>query len=263
MKMEINVPLNNNKKLEKVLKRANKNVELQTYLKCSNILAVDRLGYNDHGRVHVAIVANISLKILRNLLKAGVVPSIVKDYKEKNFTNHDAEVIVFLASLLHDVGHIVARQRHHEFSIPLARDLLKDILKKIYPDEEKYIILSDVLNAIMAHDKNSEVSTVEGGILRVADALDMKEGRARVPFNSGKIDIHSVSAMAIDDVKINYRDKKPIVIEIIMKNSAAIFQIDYLLKNKINDSGLEEYIELIARIKEGKEEKILDEVKLF
>jgi uncharacterized protein len=261
--MELNIPLKNNKKLEKVLEKVRNNVELQTYLKCSNVMAVDRLGYNDHGPVHVAIVTNISLKLLRNLIKAKVVPSIIKDYKDHKFTNEDAEVIVFLASMLHDVGHIVAREKHHQFSISLAQELLKDILTGIYSGEEKYIMLSDILNAIMAHDKHSEVSTVEGGVLRIADALDMEEGRARVPFRSGEINIHSVSAMAIDDVKINYKEEKPISIEIVMKNSAAIFQIDALLKNKIKGSKLENFVEVKASIKEGKEEKIIDGVKLF
>jgi len=261
--MELNIPLKSNEKLEKVLNNVRKNVELQTYLKCSNVLAVERLRYNDHGPVHVAIVSNIALKLLRNLVKAGVVPSLVKDYKENKFNSNDSEVVVFLASMLHDVGHIVARENHHKYSVSIAQELMKDLLTGIYSGEEKFIIIADVLNAIIAHDKHSEVSTIEGGILRIADALDMEEGRARVPFKAGEINIHSVSAMAIDDVKIEYKEERPISIEIVMTNSAAIFQIDALLKNKIRGSGLENFVGVTARIKDGKEQKILDEIKLF
>ncbi len=83
--------------------------ELQTLWKCSNVMAIDRMGYTDHGPTHVKIVANSALQLLRILVKRGVKPSIVKDYKMKV---EDAEVVVVLGSIFHDLGMIVTRKRH-------------------------------------------------------------------------------------------------------------------------------------------------------
>src|ERR687898_808181 len=50
---------------------------------------------------------------------------------------------------------------------------------------------------------------VEAGVVRVADALDMAQGRSRIPFEAGQIGIHSLSAAAIDEVKIEAGDELP------------------------------------------------------
>ena len=39
-------------------------------------------------------------------------------------------------------------------------------------------------------------------MVRVADALDMAQGRTRIPIESGHEGIHSISAAAIDEVRI-------------------------------------------------------------
>ena len=39
-------------------------IETQSYLRMSNIMAVKRLGYNDHGPVHAKIIAGSALDIL-------------------------------------------------------------------------------------------------------------------------------------------------------------------------------------------------------
>jgi len=250
--MRFNIPCRNNKKLATVVKAIEANKELQTYWKCANVNAIDRLGYSDHGSVHVKIVANIALKILRMLIEAGVKPSIVTNHK---LTNEDAEVVVVLASILHDVGMIVHREGHDEFGLFIAFYLLHDLLKS-YSIEERSIIISEVLHAMVLHDSRIKPLTIEAGVVRVADALDMEKGRARIPFTLGKKDIHAVSALAIDEVIIKKGKKKPILIKIVMNNSAGIFQIDNLLKPRIEDSGLQKYITVVAEVK-PKERKIL------
>jgi metal-dependent HD superfamily phosphatase/phosphodiesterase len=172
----------------------------------------------------------------------------------------DAEVVVVLASLLHDIGHTVHRKDHTEFSIILSNSILPEIISEIYKDHERTIICSEVLHAIAAHDMAYSPLTVEAGVICIADALDMKEGRARIPFTAGKIDIHAVSAMAIDDVEIS-SGEKPIMIKIKMSNSSGIFQIDNLLKPKLKASGLEQYIQISVEI-EGAEKKILENFEL-
>ena len=59
--------------------------------------------------------------------------------------------------------------------------------------------------------------------------------------------IHSLSAAAIDEVRIVDGETRPIRIEIEMNNSAGVFQVDSLLASKLRGSGLEEHIEVVAQ----------------
>lgn len=252
------VPCKQNKELKKVVDAIQKNKELNTLLRCANVTAIDRMKYSDHGPVHVKIVANIALEMLRMLVKAGVTPSVVKNY---DLTVEDAEVIVVLASLLHDIGMSIHRRNHELFSVIVSQKLLDDLLKS-YPIEKRAIIKSEVLHAVYSHEEGIKPLTVEAGIVTIADALDMSEGRARIPFDAGKVDIHSVSALAIREVYLEKGKDKPIQIRIEMNNSAGIFQIDNLLKARIEESGLKEYVTVIAEVK-GKEKRIIKKFELY
>jgi len=249
----------NNKKLEQVLERIEKNVKLKTLWDASNTMTVRRLGMTDHGKTHVIIVSNIALKLLRNLKRAGIMPDSVKDY---NLEYEDSEIIVFLASILHDIGNSITRDDHERMSVILASPLIDGILEGLYTEREKTIIASEILHAILCHDTNCKIHTTEGGIIMIADGLDMEKGRARIPFDLGKVDIHSVSALSIENVNISYSKETPIMIDIQMSNSAGIFQVDYLLKNKIDSSGISKYVSVTAHVREGKEKKIIEQYKL-
>jgi len=253
------VPFLENEKLKQIVDLVKEDVGLQTFWRCSNVMAISRMGYTDHGPTHVKIVANSALKLLRILVKNGVVPNVVKDY---NLTNEDAEVIVVLASIFHDLGMIVTRERHEEYSVLLAFHFLQRSLRTVYSEEESAIICSEVLHALLSHHPRQKVLTLEAGIVRIADALDMEEGRARIPFQAGKVDIHAVSAMSIEKVEIAEGTEKPVVIRIRMSNSAGIFQIDELLKARIEGSGLEKYIHVVAEIVGEKERKIIDKFEI-
>ncbi len=255
--MHINIPTKGNAKLETIMERVRSSTKLETFLACSNMNAIDRMGINDHGPIHVTIAANIALKLLRNLTEAGFIPNVVKDHK---MTNEDAEVIVVLAALMHDLGHVMHRKSHPRFSSSIALTILPEFLEGVYDEKEATIIISDILHAITAHDSEFTAFTLEAGCVRLADGLDLKEGRARIPYQEGCVNIHSVSAMAIDDVEIK-SGKKPIEIKIKMGNSAGIFQVDSLLRGKLNGSGLEDYVSITAVI-EGNEKKIIDKFEL-
>jgi metal-dependent HD superfamily phosphatase/phosphodiesterase len=252
--MKLNIPAKDNEKLVEILDRIRKNQHLESLLECSNITAIDRMGYTDHGFTHVAIVSNIALKLLRNLFEADVKTNIELNH---DMTRHDAEVVVVLAAIFHDIGHIVHRKDHTQYSIMTANSILPGLLAEVYDARGAAIVTSEVFHSIAAHDLEYSPLTLEAGVVCVADALDMKEGRARIPFDAGKIDIHSVSALAIDDVEIG-SGEKPIVIKIKMSNSSGIFQIDNLLKPKLNASGLKDYVKIRVEI-EGDEKKILDD----
>jgi len=253
------VPFRDNLKLMKVVDEIRKDVELQTLWKCSNIMAIDRMGYTDHGPIHVKIVANSALQLLRILVKKGITPSIMKNYKMKN---EDAEIVVVLGSIFHDLGMVVIRRRHEHFSAMLAWKFIEKLLRNVYPEEQRPIIASEVLHAIVSHERPNKPLTVEAGIVGVADALDMEEGRARIPFEAGKVDIHAVSALSIQRVEIQEGKEKPVTIKITMSNSAGVFQIDELLKPRIENSGLQDYIHVIAEITGEKERKIIERFEI-
>ena len=254
-----NIPFRGNVKLERVMDMVKADVRLRAFWKCSNVMAIDRMGYTDHGPTHVKIVANLSLKLLRILVGRQVKPSVVKNY---GMGNDDAEVVVVLGSVLHDLGMAVIRHHHEMYSAMMAREFIERCCSPVYSEEERAIICSEVLHAIVAHERPNTPLTVEAGIVGIADALDMEAGRARIPFEAGKIDIHAVSALSIEKVEVVEGGKKPITIMIKMSNSAGVFQIDELLKPRIEISGLQEYIHVVAEITGEKETRIIDKFEI-
>ncbi|HML03888.1 MAG TPA: HD domain-containing protein [Candidatus Bathyarchaeia archaeon] len=254
-----NIPVGENRKLRHVINEVKRDAKLQALWRCANIMAINRMGYTDHGPTHVKIVANSALKMLRILIEKKVAPSIVKDYSMKN---EDAEVVVVLGSIFHDLGMTVIRDGHEVFGALLASEFIEKYLQGIYSEEERMTILSEVLHEIVSHEEPRKPLTLEAGIVRVADALDMEKGRARIPFEAGKVDIHSVSALSIEKVSIQEGDVKPVTVRITMSNPAGIFQIDQLLKPRIEDSGLRNYIHVVAEITGEKETRILDKFEI-
>ncbi|GAF73409.1 unnamed protein product [marine sediment metagenome] len=250
----LSIPVRDNAKLKTLLDFVDEDVELQTLWRCTNVLAVDRLGYNDHGPVHVKIVANGALKMLRLLVEKGVEPSIKADYE---MSVEDAEVVVVLASIMHDLGMAFVRETHALYSAPLAMDILRRCLPLVYSPEEATIISSEIVHAIISHHAPNMPLTVEAGIVKIADALDMEKGRARVPYEAGRMDIHSVSAIAIEKLKIEEGEERPITIHIEMTNPAGIYQVDNLLGAKIKGSGIENYIHVEANIKERDKTRVV------
>jgi hypothetical protein len=259
MSYVFNIPVRDNLKLKHVMDSVKEDLKLQTLWKCANVMAIDRMGFTDHGPTHVKIVANISLKILRILVDNKVVPSIVKNYGMKN---DDAEVVVVLGSIFHDLGMVVAREGHELYGALLASGFIEKCLQQIYAEEQRTIILSEVLHAIVSHEEPRRPLTIEAGVVRVSDALDMEKGRARIPFQAGKVDIHSVSALSIEKVDIQEGEKTPVTVKITMSNSAGIFQIDELLKPRIENSGIKNYIHVVAEITGEKETKILEKFEI-
>jgi metal-dependent HD superfamily phosphatase/phosphodiesterase len=259
MSYVFNIPFRDNVKLRRVMGFVRKDVRLHTLWRCANVMAIELMGYTDHGPTHVKIVSNMALKLLRMLAEKKIEPSIVRNYGMKL---EDAEVVVVLGSIFHDLGMTIIRDRHELFGAMLALEFFEKYLKSIYNEEERTIISSEVLHTIVSHEAPARPLTLEAGIVTIADALDMEEGRARIPFQAGKIDIHSVSALAIEKVTIQEGETKPITIKITMSNSAGVFQIDDLLKPRIENSGLQDYIHVVAEITGEKERKIIEKFEI-
>jgi uncharacterized protein len=252
--MRINVPVRGNRKLRTLIERVNEDKQLKAWWHASNINAGVRMQINDHSWVHIQIVANIALKLLRQLTKHGVEPSLVSDY---GLSRDDSEIVVVLAALLHCVGMSVHREGHEDFSLFLAEPKMRELLDGLYEEPELTVITVEVLQAITSHREYGKPLTIEAGIVRVADALDMAKGRSRIPFEHGRVSIHSLSAAAIDSVHIGDGENAPISIEIAMNNSSGVYQVDELLKAKLRGSGLEPYVEVVARIDTEAEKSLI------
>jgi metal-dependent HD superfamily phosphatase/phosphodiesterase len=252
--MRINVPVRGNRKLRRILERVNEDARLKAWWHVANVNAVARMRINDHSWVHIQIVANIALKLLRQLTKHGIEPSVVTDY---GYARDDAEVVVLLGALTHCIGMSVHRDGHEDFSLFLAEPKLRELLDGVYDEPNLTVIVSEVLQAITSHRDYGKPLTLEAGIIRVADALDMEQGRSRIPFARGSISIHSLSAAAIEDVAIKDGAERPLLIEITMNNSSGIYQVDGLLKAKLQGSGLEPYVEVVAHIDTENEKRLV------
>ena len=254
----IRFPTRGNRRLEKLLEAANADTQLKSWWHVAQVNA-HRLGMSDHSWVHIQIVVNIALRLLRLLVRQGVEPAVVRDY---GTDARDAEVVVAAAALLHCVGMSIHRTDHETYSLFMAADKLDSLLAGIYDEPERSIVSAEALHAIIAHRRRGDPLTIEAGIVRVADALDMAKGRSRIPFERGRIGIHSLSAAAIEEVTITDGEERPIMIEIRMNNSSGIYQVDGLLKAKLRGSGLEPYVEVIAHIDTEAEKRLVPVYRL-
>jgi len=257
--MHLRVPTRGNRKLRRLLENVEADKQIKAWWHAANVNAVVRLAINDHSWVHIQIITNIALKLCRLLVKHGVQPSLVRDY---GMTPDDSEVVVVLAALLHDVGMSIHRRDHEDWSLLLAEPKMRELLADIYDEPERTIVVCEALQAITSHRADGEPLSLEAGILRVADALDMAKGRSRIPFERGSFSIHSLSAAAIDEVKIADGQSRPVMVEIVMNNSSGIYQVDGLLKAKLTGSGLEPYVEVVARIDTEAEKRLVPVYRL-
>lgn len=253
------VPSRHNERLAELVRLAEADAELLQLLKSANVNSVDRSGINDHGEVHVRIVANAALRILRYLADAGIEPSVVTNL---GLTREDAEVVVVLAAWLHDLGIAFHRDDHERYSLILGYPKARQLLTGIYEEPTLTALAADVMHAVIAHDAEQRCLTIEAGVLKVADALDMSQGRSRIPFEAGKVNIHSVSALAVKSVSIERGEERPVRVSILLSASAGIFQVDELLRRKLRNSTLAPYVEVVARIDGDMEPRLFEVYKL-
>ncbi|HEX5557492.1 MAG TPA: hypothetical protein VFX13_07715 [Gaiellales bacterium] len=256
--MRITLPARGNRALRDVVDRANHDTSLKALWHAANVNAVTRLQINDHSWVHIQIVTNIGLKLLRELRRAGVEPGMVTDY---GMRQEDAEVVVVLGCLTHCLGMAIHRHGHEEMSLFLAADRLPKLLEGLYDEPEATIVQAEVLQSIISHRSDGQPLSIEAGVVRVADALDMAKGRSRIPFESGRVSIHALSAAAIEAVHIRSGQGK-VLIAIEMNNSAGLYQVDNLLRSKLHGSGLEGYLDVEATIEGESEKRLLPSFRL-
>jgi metal-dependent HD superfamily phosphatase/phosphodiesterase len=254
----IRLPARGNRRLEALVDAANADVQLKAWWHAAAVNA-ERLGMSDHSWVHIQIVTNIALRLTRLLARRGVVPSSVADH---GLDPRDAEVIIAAAALFHCVGMSIHRIDHEQFSLFLTADKLPKLLEPIYDEPKRSIIVAEASHAIISHRTRGEPFTIEGAIVRVADALDMAKGRSRVPFEQLLPNIHSLSSYAIESVKISPGRDTAVRIEIDMNNSAGIYQVDEGLGTKLRGTPLAEHLEVVARIDAEHEQRLVPVFRL-
>ncbi len=231
-------------KVEHMFRLMETDIEVQNTLRMSNVMAVERLKYNDHGPVHSKIVAGSALEIF-DILSQEVTPTTI----ENNVCSlEDANVIVLCGSYLHDLGNSIHRVNHHIHSCVIANPILDRLLSKVYPEDAGLAVRlkSEILHTIFSHEDEVECLSVEAGAAKIADGTDMAHGRTRIPYKTGKVDIHSLSALSITKVEIEKGERKPVQIFVSMTNPAGVFQIEEVMEKKLQTSGIQDLVEVIA-----------------
>jgi metal-dependent HD superfamily phosphatase/phosphodiesterase len=248
-------------RVNEVLVYVDDDEEITAYLEAQNVNPVKRKRYNDHGTKHIEIVRNRAL-CLYDLLKGEGVE--FNGASDQGLAEADEAVIIALAATLHDIGHVVHRDAHPYYSIPLAADVLDRVLPDLefYDVGEQVRMKGEILHAILCHHVEEDPLTTEAGVLRVADALDMEHGRSRIPYETGGRGINTVSSQAIKQVSLQPGEDSMVLIEISMTNAAGVYQVDNLLKAKVEGSGLADKLRIVAIGEPDGSEQIVERIEL-
>jgi len=238
------VPARHNPRLQALIEQINADEEVRQMWRCANINAVERLGMSDHGEVHIRIVANAALRLLRLLKETGHPAGVVTQH---HLTPEDAELVVVLAAALHDLGIITHYDHHPEHSLPLAFIKARELLAGLYPVREQTIVISETLHAIATHHGSGRCLTLEAGVLRLADALDMTAGRTR-PVTASSNGAAASGELVVDEVQIKKGDGRPVRVEIRIGHPAGLHQMEDSLRRKLQGSPLFGLVEIITRI---------------
>ncbi len=242
-----------------VIKELIADPEIEAIQNYANNVSIIRLGFNDHGPVHMRTVCRNALKMLKILLQSGIKTSLET---EQAGSFSDSMTAVILAGFFHDFGMTIGRQDHELYSGILAQPVIDRILIKFLPGKSdlnrRIIIRSLAMEGILGHMGTRRIHSIEAGLILIADGCDMTKGRARIPMElntkPGVGDIHKYSANSIERVKIHQGSEKPVQIEVFMSSDVGFFQIEEVLIPKINSSPAKNFVELFAGI-EGKEMK--------
>ncbi|WP_434731607.1 HD domain-containing protein [Thermogladius sp. KZ2Tp1] len=220
-------------------------VEVQALWEMANVMAVKRLRYNDHGPVHAQIAAGAALYLYQLLRKKGVESTLVKDGIVD--TEEEAALVPLVGALLHDVGNSVHRDNHERVGALLSEPIVSRLLGSLIDDPRKRVRLrQEILHSIYCTAYDVDCLTVEAGCVKVGDGLDMAEGRARVPYSLGNVNIHSLSALSIKSVEVLEGESSPVKILVYMDETAGVFQVDEVLMPKLKTTPLRKYVEVYA-----------------
>ncbi len=235
--------INNSPQLKLTFQLIEGDDEIVELLKMSNVMAVGRLKYNDHGIVHARIVAGTALELVDILNSSGIVFTTLKDGTTRNLD--DVKIVIILSAYFHDIGNSIHRVQHELIGIIIAKDIIHRLLKNLGYDTRRVVALrQEILHNIYSTAYDVKCLTIECSIIKLSDGLDMSEGRARIPYKLGKMDMHAVSALSIKYVDIEKGIEKPIKIIVHMSEIAGLFQLEEVLLPKIKTGLLGDSLEI-------------------
>lgn len=161
-----------------------KDEEIGVYLKCSTEY-LGTLGFTEHGRRHVSIVARRARNILKEL-----------DYSER-----DCE-LAEIAGYLHDIANMINRFNHGGMGAVMAYNILSRL--KMPPEE-----IALVISAIGNHEeeRGNAVNHVASALI-LADKSDVHRTRV-TNTDFATFEIHDRVNFAAEsaDIEVNKKDK--------------------------------------------------------
>lgn len=236
--------------------------EIQAIQDYANKVSIARLGFNDHGPVHMRTVCYNAMKMLK-ILHAAHIPTSLQT--EQTGTFDDSVTAVMIASFVHDLGMTLGRQDHELYSGIMSYSIITRILEHVLPLPEelnrRVTIRSMAMEGIIGHMGTHRIHSIEAGLILIADGCDMTKGRARIPIEirtqprAG--DIHKYSANSIDRVTIQPGKERPIRIQVDMSAEVGLFQVEEVLLPKINSSPAQHLVEVCASVCNGEEKRYL------
>ena len=241
--------LQNSSKCLELVNYLFKDAELQEMQDYANNVSIKRLGYNDHGPVHMRQVTANAIKMLNILHESGIQTSLEA---EEIGCFEDSMCAVILAGLMHDLGMMIGREGHEQMSVILAKPIIERAVMHIFPEDlhRRTLIKSVAIESIIGHMASRKIHSIEAGIILIADGCDRTKGRARIPLalnTTPKVgDIHKYSANAINRISIHRGENKPIRIDVDMSGEVGFFQVEEVLITKINMSPSKQFVELYA-----------------
>lgn len=240
------------RKCKKLWKLLAADEEIFNILEEANKVSVVRMGYNDHGKVHAKLVLLNALKIYKILESKGFKGNVITDGIGDR---EDVGVALMLGAYLHDSGMCMSRKSHDILGVIMSKEIVIRLLGELYDKElgKAARLRAIVLECILCHLGAYTSTSLESKIIATSDGTDMTKGRARVPYKLSKPDIHKFSALSIENVEITGGKKKPIKIIVEMNDTTGIFQIEAQLMQKIRDVGFADFVEIVAKIKDGRE----------
>jgi len=241
------VPARHNPRLQAIAERINADEELRQLWHSANVNAVDRLGLGDCGEVHVRIVANAALKLLRLLREAGHQPAAVTRHR---LTPDEAEIIVVLGAALHDLGLAVHTDPAvaARAALVLADRKVRELLEGLYPARERGALLAEALHAVAAQEANVDCLTLEAAVLKLADALDLTKGRARLPAEDSQHLGAANAVLGVDEVTIQRAKLPPVRVVLRVSQRDGLAAVEALLQSKLGRVPLEGLVEVLALV---------------
>ena len=106
--------------------------EIQHLQEYANTVSIKRLGFNDHGPVHMRSVVLNALLMADLMHRAGIPLSLEADDAG---SYEDSLVALLCAGMLHDIGMTVGREDHEHAGVELALPIIDRVLREVYGDD--------------------------------------------------------------------------------------------------------------------------------